>query len=97
MHSNYFTGLEYQGYNQMFLSLESGEGYTKKWATFLQWKEHGFKVLKGSHGVHCRTFVENTNPKKGDKSSVIPKHFVLFNEVQVEKVTVENKEVAQTI
>lgn len=90
MHKNKFTGIEYQGYNQAFLSLESREGYSKEWATFLQWAEHGYKVLKGSRGVHCRTFVENTKAKKGDTNTKVPRFFVLFNEAQVEYVGVEN-------
>lgn len=88
-HSNMFTGTVYQGYNQLFLGIESKEGFTNKWATFLQWKQNGFKVKKGSHGVHCRTFVENTRATAKDKNSKVPKWFVLFNEAQVEYVGVE--------
>ena len=88
---NAFTGVEYKGYNVMFLNMALREkGYkNNKWATFLDWKKNGYNVLKGEKSVHCRTFIEDVK-KKG----TAVKYFCLFNIEQVEKV--ETKEVSAT-
>ncbi len=79
---NAYSGIEYQGYNVMFLNMAfQSKGYTtNKWATFLDHKKNGFSVKKGEKSVHCRTFITD-EVKKG----VAVKYFCLFNVDQVEK------------
>lgn len=83
---NAITGIEYQGYNVMFLNMARKENnYTSnKWATFLQWKDAGYKLenAKGK-GIHCRTFGEN------EKKEKYIKYFVVFNADLAVKVTKE--------
>ena len=78
------TGAEYQGMN---IGALLGKNYpSKKWATFLQWRELGYSVTKGQHGTYCRTFGKIENIKDGKKTSdSFFKGFVLFNETQVQK------------
>lgn len=79
---NYFTRVEYKGKNQM--SLVDGE-----YATFLQWKDGGFKVKKGEKGSKIIKVVrfsekdKKTN-KVEDKAGV--KYYTVFEKNQVEKV-----------
>ena len=80
---NKFTGMEYQGYNQVFLALT--EFKAPEWATFLQWKKNGYKVLKGSKGTGIRTFVAVDKKSKSD-SGYAPRHYTVFNIEQVEKI-----------
>lgn len=83
---NIVSGLEYQGFN---INELLARGYTSpEWGTFLQWREKGFKVKKGEHGAHIRTFVQVTPKKKGD-SDMAPRHYVVFNQEQVEEIIKE--------
>lgn len=76
-----FTRIPYKGYNVDFLLLAtSSKGYkSNEWATFLEWKKHGYTVRKGEKSVHCRTFQEDENKKH------FVRYFCLFNREQVEK------------
>ena len=80
---NPLTGTIYQGYNQMFLALAPFK--SPEWATFLQWKQAGYKVIKGSKATGARTFVEVSKRKKSD-SGIAPRYFNLFNREQVTKI-----------
>ena len=87
---NALTKIPYKGMNVPALALQSFK--SKEWATFLQWKEMGFKVKKGNHGTHLRTFIEQENGftlkengKLEPKSDYVANHFVVFNREQVEE------------
>ena len=80
---NKTTGLEYQGYNVNFLLMAGFK--SPEWATFLQWKQAGYKVNKGSKATSARTFVEVSKRKKTD-SGIAPRYFNLFNREQVTKI-----------
>ena len=84
---NATTGLAYQGRN--IDTLMTSQYEAKEWATFLQWRAKGFKVIKGQHGTHCMTFGEHTklDTKTGKAKAVgYMKGFVVFNREQVEAI-----------
>lgn len=79
MPTNYTTKQPYTGSNA--LTLGGGE-----WATFIQWRDAGFKVKKGSKGTRLGRVLEySTKNKEGkleEKRGL--KTFVVFNREQVE-------------
>ena len=84
---NKFTGKEYQGQNVARLAAD------RDWATFLQWRDNGYKVKKGSKGT--KIFVYAPSSKKViDKKTKQTKSislstarcYSLFNSHQVEQV-----------
>lgn len=94
---NAFTGKAYEGFNTIALeTAKSNRGYqSNEWATFLDWKKHGFtlKDAKGK-GVHCRFVcsgnkVKKTNAKGKTVTSTegfYMNYFVLFNRDHAEKI-----------
>lgn len=52
-HYNLITNKDYEGKNQVSLILYAQKMGFKSftWGTFLQWKEAGYQVKKGSHGI----------------------------------------------
>ena len=83
---NHFTKMYYQGRN---INALLATGYKEQaWATFLQWKQAGYKVKKGEKGTHGVTFGETTKTNKAGKvvASSYVKGFVVFNIAQVEKI-----------
>ena len=85
---NYFTQVEYQGMNA--IELNATDYQEKAFATFLQWKENGYKVKKGSKGYGIITYVSINNKKVAGKdkteSGSVPRHYTVFNIAQVEKI-----------
>ena len=92
-HINAITRLEYQGHNPVMLALDaSRKGYkASEWATFLQWRNAGYKVNKGEKASYIRTFVEVTKVEKKDGKRVAvagraPRGYAVFNIEQVKKI-----------
>lgn len=87
---NAFTGTEYSGMNATVLeTVKATRNYTSNtWASFLEWKKHGF-VLKNAkgQGVRCRFVCSGTKVKKQNASGktivgtegFFINNFVLFN------------------
>lgn len=90
MPHNHFTKVFYQGRNvNTLLHAAITKGYTAhEWATFLQWKQAGYRVRKGEKGTFGVTFGETKKTNKAGKvvASSYAKGFTLFNIAQVEKV-----------
>ena len=78
------TGKEYQGNN--ILELMNTEFEDQTWATFLQWKELGFSVLKGSKGTKLTKIVQVKDSKDPEKMKSVPRGFTVFNIAQVQKI-----------
>jgi antirestriction protein ArdC len=81
------TGVMYQGKNiAILLSSKARQGFTSdEWITFLQAKELGYKVKKGSKSTSIFKVVRDDKAtKKKDKSCV--RFYNLFNINQCEKV-----------
>ena len=79
---NAVTGQAYQGRNVEAL-------VTGIWATFIQWRDLGYRVKKGEHGTKIIKFVEYTEKRKSDGKIVetsAPRMYTVFNEAQVEKI-----------
>lgn len=52
MQINIFTGMPYLGRIRGILTATAEENnYPPEWATYLQWRNHGFKVKKGEKGI----------------------------------------------
>jgi len=86
---NPLSGTVYEGGNQ--LTLIMSEHDSTEWATFLQWRDAGYRVIKGSKGTGLRTFVSyskvrKVNGKKKTFDGSAPRYFTVFNREQVEKV-----------
>ena len=94
---NAFNGKEYEGFNTIALATaKANRGYqSNEWATFLDWKKHGYKLnnAKGK-GVHCRFVCSGSKVKKANgKGKMVTStegfymnYFVLFNRDHAEKV-----------
>ena|SRR3990167_7580284 len=83
---NPITGTVYQGMN--IGALMSANSKCLEWATFIQWRNAGYKVKKGSKGTAIRTFAETTVKDKQTgklETGHAPRYYVLFNKEQVEK------------
>lgn len=95
-HYNIVTGKGYEGQNQAELVVKANkEGFTsKKWGTFLQWKDQNRKIKKGQHGtsVFKGYGAFDGKNKKGDRvTESRPLGFAkIFNEDQLEEL--KNKE-----
>jgi antirestriction protein ArdC len=87
---NKVTGVIYQGENQAILqAAQAAGGYTSDaWCTYLQAKELDLKVKKGEHGTHLRRVIEYEKKTKqgGVKTEQGLRHFVVFNEEQLEQI-----------
>jgi len=85
---NPLSGTVYEGGNQRELA---HSGYkSPEWATFLQWRDAGYKIIKGSKGTCLRTFVRyskvaKVNGKNKEDTGHAPRYFTVFNRGQVEK------------
>lgn len=77
---NHTTKQPYTGHNANIL--QGGE-----WATFIQWRDAGYKVRKGEKGTRLARVIEYSE-KKGDKieDKKALKSFVVFNINQVQKI-----------
>ena len=90
---NHITGQDYAGYNQLgLLTAKQKNGYNSNaWLTYLQAKQSGLQVKKGTHGVGILSpFIkgqkaETKNGKTEIKSAnFIPRHYTVFNLDQTE-------------
>jgi len=91
---NYFSGNEYQGRNQAELqNAKIKNGFkSDEWLTFLQAKEKGLKIKKGSKAISVfkgfntfQTTVKNEKGKQKIKNVSIPLGFAkVFNLDQTE-------------
>ena len=94
---NYITGLQYQGMNQVDLEAAKEKGSFKSdaWLTFLQAKEKGLKIKKGSKGVSIFKGFEKFEDKDKDGKIRVesrPLGFAtVFNLDQTEKYIQEGK------
>lgn len=85
MQKNNVTGLEYTKSNQaQLLNIKAQAGYqSDEWLTFLQAKEKGLSIKKGSKGVRLmRVFATDEGELGKEKKAV--KSFVVFNIEQTE-------------
>lgn len=85
---NPITGTIYKGMNIDALMRASK---CLEWATFIQWRDAGYRIVKGSRGTSIRTFAETTTKNKQTgklESGHAPRYYTLFNKEQVEKVSV---------
>jgi len=83
---NATTSMAYRGSNVAEL-MTRGYG-SPEWATFLQWREAGYKVKKGEKGTHCLHFGKTTKKDTQTGKTKVTgymKGFVVFNREQVEK------------
>lgn len=83
MQKNKITGLEYNGKNQIALiqSKELNGFNSDEWMTFLQAKQNGFKVKKGSKGTKILKVIR----EKDELSKKIGlKFYTVFNSEQIE-------------
>ena len=70
---------EYQGHNQLVLNqLQKNNKFgSNEWLTFLQAKEMGLKIKKGSRGARILKFIEDEDVTK--KRSMAVRNYVVFN------------------
>jgi len=79
------TKKEYDGGNQMFLSIVSKAYPTSEFAGFNQWKKNGRSVKKGEKGYKILVIFKD---KKGDKK---PTTRTVFNKEQTELIKEKNE------
>jgi antirestriction protein ArdC len=93
MNKNYITKIEYKGGNQETLKvIKQKEGFSSEfWLTFVQARNSGLKIKKGSKGVKLIAVTEEEVAKEGSKNTItnLIKYFVVFNLDQTEAVTNE--------
>lgn len=75
------TGHQYQGKNAAFLAMAGFKSL--EWATFLQWKEMGFTVIKGSKSQKIMKIIDIEKDDKKKEHSV--RTYSVFNKDQVKK------------
>lgn len=89
---NIVTNKIYEGQNQLELNayVKKNSYKSKKWGTFLQWRDLGKRIKKGEHGVHIfKGFGEFDGKNKEGKriTETRPLGFAnIFNEDQVENI-----------
>ena len=89
---NYITGFEYQGRNQVDLTVtrEKASYKSEAWLTFLQARDKGLKIKKGSHGVSIfkgfKSFDEKDENGKIKVENRPVGFATVFNLEQTEKV-----------
>lgn len=85
MQINHKTKQKYEGSNADSLNhIQSSQGFTSnEWLTFLQAKELGFKIKKGSKGNKIVRVLEVQDEKGKEKKRI--KSFTVFNLDQCEK------------
>jgi len=85
MQINHITKKEYtKGNANMLADVQLEKGYAKsEWITFLQAREIGKQVIKGSKGVRlCRVFSTDKTTSTGKAKKAV-KNFSVFNIEQV--------------
>jgi antirestriction protein ArdC len=84
MNTNYLTGQAYKGQNDQVLT---AQGFAiGEWLTFLQVKDMGGNVIKGSKGVKIIKVIEDDNTKK-----IGVKTYTVFNVAQCENLDADLK------
>ena len=81
--TNATTGREYTEGN--ILRLLDTPFLDQRWATFKQWKDAGYKVMKGSKGTELIKIVSVTDKNDPEKKKSVPRRFFVFNIEQVEE------------
>ena len=81
--TNAITGREYTEGN-IFRLLDTSF-MDQRWATFKQWKDAGYKVIKGSKGTELIKIVLVTDKNDPEKKKSVPRRFFVFNVDQVEQ------------
>ena len=81
--TNAITGREYTEGN-IFRLLDT-PFEDRRFATFKQWSDAGFKVKKGSKGTELIKVVTVTDKNDPEKKKSVPKRFFVFNIEQVEE------------
>tara|TARA_R100001460_G_scaffold63209_1_gene103452 strand:- start:4811 stop:5107 length:297 start_codon:yes stop_codon:yes gene_type:complete len=79
--TNATTGREYTEGN--ILRLLDSPFLDQRWATFKQWKDAGYKVMKGSKGTELIKIVSVTDKNDPEKKKSVPRRFFVFNIEQV--------------
>lgn len=84
LQKNYITKIAYEGQNQAYLmNYKEEAGFeSNEWLTFLQAKEKGLKIKKGSKGISLVRFINYAElNEKTDKveDKVGRKYFRVFN------------------
>jgi antirestriction protein ArdC len=82
--SNATTGKEYTEGN--ILRLLDTPFMDQRWATFKQWKDAGYKVIKGSKGTELIKVVTVKDKNDSKKTKSVPRRFYVFNIEQVEEI-----------
>lgn len=83
---NPISGTVYRNTNALHLAeVQEEQAYsTNEWGTFLQWRDKGYRVKKGSKGVKIQKIVEFTDEHGKDQKR--PRFYAVFNRDQVEPV-----------
>lgn len=81
---NATTGREYSEGN-IFKLLDT-PFLDQRWATFKQWKDAGYKVMKGSKGTQLFKMVTVKDKNDPEKKKSVPRKFYVFNIEQVEEI-----------
>ena len=81
---NAVTGREYTEGN-IFKLLDT-PFFDQRWATFKQWKDAGFQVMKGSKGTELIKVVTIKDKNDPEKTKSVPRRFFVFNIEQVEEI-----------
>lgn len=86
---NHVTKVAYKGGNQEALRvMKNKEGFTSnEWLTFLQAKDKGLKIKKGSKGIRLMTVTSEEVAVEGTKNQIrkMGIYFVVFNLDQTER------------
>ena len=81
--TNAITGRAYTEGN--ILRLLDTPFMDQRWATFKQWKDAGYKVMKGSKGTELIKIVSVIDKNDPEKKKSVPRRFFVFNVDQVEE------------
>ncbi len=86
MQINYKTKEEYKNGNaQELANVQAMKGYKQgEWLTFLQAKELGLSIIKGSKGVHLVRVFDTDKSDSAGKPKTAIKGFTVFNIEQTE-------------
>lgn len=87
---NHITKRTYQGKNQAELleAKKKNNFQSDEWLTFVQARENGLKIKKGSHGEHILSVFDD---EKSENKSKAVKWVVVFNLDQTEGVEVKTQ------
>ena len=95
MQKNYITKLPYTKTNEVLLTIEQANRdlSSGEWLTFLQARENGLQIKKGSKAVHLARVFDTGEVNTAGKDKKAVRHFCVFNISDTQPATITSETV----